>query len=134
MKAQGLSQNQLAELLDMTQGGVQHWLAGTRQPSLEDINRIADILKVPGAWLTHGLEPDDMLDGISGAARATLQRFIRAERMASLPDTFWNTIQSVADLSLTAAATPQVPGIAGEVLAKQLTVESREIHPGSIKA
>ena len=135
MKTQGISQNQLADLLEMTQGGVQHWLAGSRQPSLEDINRIAAILKVAPAWLTHGLEPDDMLDGIQGLARSTLQRFIRAERTSPLPEAVWKTVQSVADLSLQAAepAPEPITGVAGKVITQKLSVETRDITPGRVK-
>lgn len=55
MKDIGETQNSLSEKLEMTQGGLQHWLAGTRQPSLEDINRIAELLRCSPVWLTHGV-------------------------------------------------------------------------------
>lgn len=107
MKACGVTQEKLAELLEMTQGGVQHWLAGTRQPSLEDINRIAVLLKVAPAWLTHGLEQDDILNGLPDEARATLRRFIHAERSERSPSTVWAALNSIADLSLGADSTPR---------------------------
>jgi len=88
----------------MTQGGVQHWLAGTRQPSLEDINRIAKILKVPPAWLTHGLEPDDMLDGLGDLARTVLRSLIHTERTQPQPEALWNAVRSMLDLSAPATA------------------------------
>lgn len=100
MKATGMTQEQLAEHLDMTTGGAQKWLAGTRQPSLEEINRIAAILDVAPAWLTHGITPDDVLDGLAPAAQATLRRFIRAERRQAAPGPLWDTLNSIADLSL----------------------------------
>jgi transcriptional regulator with XRE-family HTH domain len=55
MKHRRLSQERLAETLGMTQGGLGHWLSDARQPSLGDINRIADAIGVSAAWLTHGL-------------------------------------------------------------------------------
>lgn len=97
MKKAGVTQEKLAESLEMTQGGIQHWLAGTRQPSLEDINRIAGILGVAPAWLTHGLEADDMLDGLGEPAHQTLRRLIQAERGGPLPEAIWNIIKSVVD-------------------------------------
>jgi transcriptional regulator with XRE-family HTH domain len=99
-KAAGITQERLAESLEMTPGGVQKWLAGKTQPTLEDINRIAVILGVAPAWLTHGLDPDDMLNGISEEARTTLRRFIQAERKEQSPSTLWATLNSIADLSL----------------------------------
>lgn len=100
MKEVGMTQEQLAERLDMTPGGAQKWLAGTRQPSLEEINRIAAILGVAPAWLTHGITQDDMLDGLSPEARTTLQRFIRAERREASPHSLWEALNAIADLSL----------------------------------
>ena len=99
-KSKGITQEKLAESLEMTPGGVQKWLAGKTQPTLDDINRIAEVLEVPPVWLTHGLEPDDVLDGLDEAARQTLRRFIRAERQERSPTTLWATLNSIADLSL----------------------------------
>lgn len=99
MKAKGVTQDALSELLGMTQGGLQHWLAGTRQPSLDQINRIAAVLDVAPGWLTHGIEPADMLDGIDPVARATLQRFIRAARARIAPPSVWQSLNATADLA-----------------------------------
>lgn len=107
MKTAGITQDKLAELLEMTQGGVQHWLAGTRQPSIDDINRIALALQVPPAWLTHGLEADDMLDGLAEPARSTLRRLIRMERQHLSPSSLWTAINATADLSLGADSHPR---------------------------
>ena len=100
MKKAGITQEKLAEELQMTQGGVQHWLAGTRQPSLEDINRIAAVINATPAWLTHGLKEDEILDGLDEAPRAALRRFIQAERAEKSPSSLWATLNSIADLSL----------------------------------
>jgi transcriptional regulator with XRE-family HTH domain len=96
MKDVGETQNSLSEKMDMTQGGLQHWLSGNRQPALEDINRIAMFLRCPPAWLTHGLEPEDMTDGLNEHARHTLRRLIRTERQTPLPESFWSAIDAMA--------------------------------------
>ena len=83
----------------MTPGGMQKWLAGTRQPSLEQINAIAAVLGVAPAWLTHGIEQDAVLDGLSEQARGALRRFIAAERKEASPSAVWQTLHGVADLA-----------------------------------
>lgn len=40
----GLSQKALAKLLNVTQPAVAKWESGTREPSLDDLIKIADIL------------------------------------------------------------------------------------------
>lgn len=99
MKRQGITQDALSERLDMTQGGLQHWLAGTRQPSLEQINKIAETLLVSPAWLTHGIDPGTSLDGLGAAAQSALRRFIRAEREHLAPSTVWQSLHAIADLA-----------------------------------
>ena len=96
MKEIGLTQDSLSERLGMTQGGLQHWLAGTRQPSLEDINRIADELRVPRTWLTHGIDPEDTLDGLNASCQTVLRHLIQRERLQPLPESFWTAITAIA--------------------------------------
>lgn len=127
MKKRGITQDKLAESLEMTQGGIQHWLAGTRQPSLEDINRIAGILNVAPAWLTHGLEADEILDGLGEPARQTLRRLIHAERAGPLPEAIWNIVKSAVDVAQPEAA-PTVPPTVQRVLEARLTTESRDLY------
>ena len=50
-----ITQTALAEKLGLTQGGLGHWLNGRNEPTLDDINRIADEIGVSRVWLTHGL-------------------------------------------------------------------------------
>lgn len=102
MKEVGETQNSLSEKLDMTQGGLQHWLAGTRQPALEDLNRIAKELQCSGAWLTHGLDEQDSADGLPEPGRSTLRRLIGAQRSGQLPASIW----AVVDALLNTVATP----------------------------
>lgn len=106
MKEIGETQNSLSEKLDMTQGGLQHWLAGTRQPALEDINRIADALDCPRAWLTHGLDPQDTTDGLAEPGRSALRSLIGAQRTGPLPDSLWVAVQAILN---TVAPMPAPP-------------------------
>lgn len=96
MKDVGHTQNTLAEKLEMTQGGVQHWLAGTRQPAIDDINRIADLLECPRTWLTHGIDPDQTTDGLPDASQRVLRTLIHRERTAPLPANFWAAVEAMA--------------------------------------
>lgn len=47
MESQGISQEQMAERLGVTQGAVGHWLNGKREPKLEMINRLLAELGIP---------------------------------------------------------------------------------------
>ena len=47
MKEVGMTQEQLAEALGITQGGLGHWLNARREPNLEVIAKIFNILKMP---------------------------------------------------------------------------------------
>lgn len=47
----GMSQAELSEKLGVTQGGMGHWLNGRRNPSLQEIGKIFDILGIKGASL-----------------------------------------------------------------------------------
>lgn len=100
MKATGITQDKVAEHLGMTPAGVQKWLAGTRHPTLEGIEQIADFLRVPRAWLTHGLTADDQLTGLPEPALQVLRRLVHAERSGIAPSTLWAAIASVADMAI----------------------------------
>lgn len=47
MEARGISQEQMAEWLGVTQGAVGHWLNGKREPKLETINQLLGLLSLP---------------------------------------------------------------------------------------
>lgn len=96
MKELGITQEALAEKFNMTPAGMQKWLSGARQPSLDEINEIADHLKVSRTWLTHGILMDSTIDGLSTAAQNTLRRLIAMERSTPMPTTFWAAIESMA--------------------------------------
>lgn len=103
MKDIGETQNSLSEKMDMTQGGLQHWLAGSRQPSLDEIIRIAELLTCSPAWLLLDMSDDDQVSGLATQAQATLRRLIRAERAAPLPASFWAAIEAMAQTVAPAA-------------------------------
>lgn len=90
------TQDWLSEQFDMTPAGMQKWLAGTRQPALDDINRIADVLGCPRTWLTHGISLDDTVDGLREPSQSVLRSLIHRERTSPLPDTFWTAVQAMA--------------------------------------
>jgi len=55
MKASGTSQGSLARALDCTRGAIGHYLAGRRQPTLTQMERIARVMEVHPAWLLYGV-------------------------------------------------------------------------------
>ena len=95
MREVGETQNTLSEKLDMTQGGLQHWLAGTRQPSLDEITNIADLLSCSPAWLLLGMAEEDQISGLTEVAHTALRRLIGAERAKPLPASFWTAVSAM---------------------------------------
>lgn len=53
MKALGITQEKLVEELGMTQGGIGHWLRGSRQPSLDEIGEVFHYLGITNATFNH---------------------------------------------------------------------------------
>ncbi|HEB0856984.1 TPA: LexA family transcriptional regulator [Citrobacter freundii] len=53
MKELGITQEMLAEELGMTQGGVGHWLRGSRHPSLDEIGVIFQYLGISNVSFNH---------------------------------------------------------------------------------
>lgn len=58
MQALGISQRQLAAELGCTRGAVGHYLSGRRNPSLEQMESMARVLRVDLLWLLRGDPPD----------------------------------------------------------------------------
>jgi transcriptional regulator with XRE-family HTH domain len=65
MKTSGTSQGSLARALDCTRGAVGHYLAGRRQPTLSQMERIAGVMHAHPAWLLYGIGPASVADGTS---------------------------------------------------------------------
>ena len=63
MKTSGTSQGSLARALDCTRGAVGHYLAGRRQPTLTQMERIARVMEVHPAWLLYGIAQEDTKEG-----------------------------------------------------------------------
>lgn len=81
---EGLTQEQLAERLGITQGTVAHWLNGRRSPkSLEAYESLASALRVHPAWLLYGIGEED-----GDVLRA-------AQRLRSMPPELRDAIVSV---------------------------------------
>jgi transcriptional regulator with XRE-family HTH domain len=92
----GITLDWLAEQFGRTTGSIQKWLAGTRDPDVENIIRIAELIRCSPAWLLLGMDDDDQISGLNPEAQASLRRLIQAERAAPLPASFWSAIDAMA--------------------------------------
>lgn len=79
MRSLGISQERLASRLGCTRGAIGHYLNDRRQPSLIQIERIADILNVSPAWLLYG-EPKNQIQQLR-------PDYIKAEPLAAVQGT-----------------------------------------------
>lgn len=77
MRAQGMSQDSLADLMGITKGGLSHWLNGRREPNLEDIARIMRALGRRQFTVTHdGMVIDDSVSNtLPGAPPLDVGRY-----------------------------------------------------------
>ncbi|GAB6636150.1 hypothetical protein BOVMAS18_14590 [Streptococcus uberis] len=50
----GLKQQEIAEKLDVTQGAYQEWESGTREPTLENVVKLAKLFKTTTDFLLGG--------------------------------------------------------------------------------
>ncbi|HBH5395712.1 TPA: helix-turn-helix domain-containing protein [Escherichia coli] len=77
MRAQGMSQDSLADHMGITKGGLSHWLNGRREPNLEDIARIMRALGRRQFTVTHdGMVIDDSLSNtLPGAPPLDVGRY-----------------------------------------------------------
>ena len=92
MKELGVSQERLGEAFGMGPAAIQKWLAGDRQPSLDQINQIADELNVTRTWLTYGLDSASTIDGLSEKSHTILRHLIRLERDGRLRPEQWDAL------------------------------------------
>ncbi len=79
LKYMGWSQLRLAEEMGCSQGTVNHWLSGRREPSLETLNKLAKVLHMTASELITGLDRNKALiiegmsiDQLRGAYAAML--------------------------------------------------------------
>lgn len=103
-----MTQERLAEKFEMTAAGVQKWLAGTRQPTLEEIDQIAHYLGVPGVYLTHGVKPEDLCTDLPEPARGVIRRLIGLQRDGKTTPELLTTLEAALTLGLR-AVTPEKP-------------------------
>lgn len=95
MKEIGVSQERLGEAFGMGPAAIQKWLAGDRQPSLDQINQIADVLDVTRTWLTYGLDSASTIDGLSEKPHIILRHLIRLERDGRLRPEQWDALAAM---------------------------------------
>lgn len=71
---QGLSNVDIARRMGCTPAAVGHWLKGRREPTLDDIERLASILGVGSAELLFGISTE-----LSTEDRETVADFVRLD-------------------------------------------------------
>lgn len=99
----GVTQERLSEHFGMTPAGIQKWLAGTRQPTLEEIDRIADFLGLPGPTLTHGVTAEELATGLEEPALGVIRQLIVGARSGALDARVFAHLQSTLTLLQPAA-------------------------------
>ena len=95
MKQLGVSQERLGESFGVGPAAIQKWLAGDRQPSLDQINQIADLLDVTRTWLTYGLDEASTLDGLPQKSEAILRHLVQLERSGKLRPQQWDALAAM---------------------------------------
>lgn len=88
MKAKGITQSQAAEHFDMTPAGMQKWLSGAREPSVGELLKMADFLKMSRSELVLGTQADDDISDLPDFAREPLRRIASTVRRGAL-DADW---------------------------------------------
>lgn len=100
MAETGLTQEQLAVRLDMTQGGLGHWLNGKRQPPFEKLIQIADILGLDRAKLGAALLDaggDAVLEPAQGRPPAARKGSGRSQLVSRVVPEDLDLLQQVLD-------------------------------------
>jgi SOS-response transcriptional repressor LexA len=112
MKDLGLTQEALAEKMGITRGAITHYLAGRRQPPLNQFQKLATILKADPAWLQFGktTAKSEMLHSVTS----------KKEKMAKYPLSIlsWEQAMESADIE-------KVRGEAKELVSHFYTDKSR---------
>ena len=95
MRDAGITQERLAQEFGMTPAAIQKWLAGDRQPSLEQINQVAQALNVTPTWLVYGLDSSHTTEGLADGPRRLLGDLIRLEREGKFRPEHWHALEAV---------------------------------------
>ena len=95
MRERQISQEQMAERMGVTQGAIGHWLNGRREPKLEVINRMLELLDLPPLVVTALASTGE--DGaLEHEGKLEPQAFRRApmKGIAQLgPEGFWDALE-----------------------------------------
>lgn len=95
MRERQISQEQMAERMGVTQGAIGHWLNGRREPKLEVINRMLELLDLPPLVVSSAANAGE--DGaLVHEGKLEPQAFRRApmKGIAQLgPDGFWDVFE-----------------------------------------
>lgn len=100
MREKKVSQEALAEKLGRSQPGLSAWLRGFREPALDDINEIADLLGVSRVWVTHGEGSKYRLDALPERAQRVIERLIESHAAGHCSDRLWEAIEAMVIATL----------------------------------
>lgn len=91
MREQGITQFDLAERLEVTQGAIGHWLNGRREPKLEMINKILSTLGLsslavtPASSISDAAVPSSIDRAIEAQQKALAQLDTDSDRYVHIP-------------------------------------------------
>ena len=90
-----ISQEQMAERMGVTQGAIGHWLNGRREPKLEVINRMLELLDLPAVVVSApAIAGEDSALIHEGKMEPQAFRCAPMKGIAQLgPDGFWNALE-----------------------------------------
>jgi transcriptional regulator with XRE-family HTH domain len=100
-RGKGLTLQQLAVMTDLSRGFISQIEAGTANPSVGTLKKVADALGVPmGALFTNGTNTDQSAAVQNGATAASEVRVVRKDRRKTLmwPGRPWKTYLLTPDL------------------------------------
>lgn len=80
----GLSQQQIAHSLELTEGAISHWMSGRSGMKIEHVAKVADLLGITPSWLAFGTGPITADAAESTAILSTLTPPQRAQALRML--------------------------------------------------
>jgi SOS-response transcriptional repressor LexA len=88
LKELSMTQDMLAEQMQVTRGAIAHYLGGRRAPPLKQFQKMARILKVEPAWLQYGIDPNNERE----KAEALLKELESSPQLHPIPILTWEQI------------------------------------------
>ena len=85
-KHRGVTQDQIADAIGVTRGGVGHWLSGRREPPIETLKSILDFLDIDFNALFDDTEEHAVKEAIYDRELQELSSGLSAESKAKLKD------------------------------------------------